>query len=83
MPCCHCSFYIACNAATSCVKYPTGCNGKACDDVIQVKMENGGFKVTLLKRAVETKPVNQVMLSVDTTGKKLQLKLNIAENKVW
>ena len=60
-----------------------GCNGKACDDVIQVKMENGGFKVTLLKRAVETKPVNQVMLSVDTTDKKLQLKLNIAENKVW
>ena len=50
---------------------------------MHVKMEKGGIRVTLLKRAVETKPVNQVMLSVDTTDKKLQLKLNIAENKVW
>ena len=45
-------------------------------------MEKGGFRVTLLKRAVESNPVNQVMLSVDTKDKKLQLKLNIAENKV-
>ena len=60
-----------------------GCNGEECDDVIQVKMENGGFRVTLLKRAVEAKPVNQVVLTLDTKDEKSQLKLNIAENKVY
>ena len=49
---------------------------------MQVKMEKGGFRVILLKRAEEAKPVNQVVLTLDTTDEKLQLKLNIAENKV-
>ena len=49
---------------------------------MQVKMEKGGFRVILLKRAEEAKPVNQVLLTLDTADEKLKLKLNIAENKV-
>ena len=49
---------------------------------MQVEIEKGGFRVILLKRAEEAKPVNQVVLTLDTTDEKLQLKLNIAENKV-
>ena len=50
---------------------------------MQLKIEKGGFSVILLKRAKESKPVNQVVLTFDTKDKKLQLKLNIAENKVY
>ena len=50
---------------------------------MQVNIEKGGFRVILLKRAVEENPDNQVVLTLDNTDEKLQLKLNIAENKVY